>query len=31
MNIAITGSRTFKDFDTLEKFIVAGNDNSPVG
>jgi len=26
MNIAIIGSRTFKDFDTLEKFILANID-----
>ena len=30
MNIAITGSRSFQDFDTLEKFILANIDISKI-
>ena len=30
MNIAIIGSRTFQDFDTLEKFILANIDTSKI-
>ncbi len=30
MNIAIIGSRTFSDFDTLEKFILANTDITKI-